>query len=77
MDRYAGALVRRPWAVLVVWAVIGAVAAVQAPKTPSRLNIRGGSTHHTEASITEALLAERFSRPIGEFFAVTIHSPEM
>ena len=75
MDRYARALVRRPWAVLVVWAVIGAVAAVQAPKTPSRLNIRGGSTHHTEASITEALLAERFSRPIGEFFAVTIHSP--
>ncbi len=76
MDRYARALVRRPWAVLVVWAVIGAVAAVQAPKTPSRLNIRGGSTHHTEASITEALLAERFSRPIGEFFAVTMHSPE-
>ena len=76
MDRYARALVRRPWAVLVAWAVIGAVAAVQAPKTPSRLNIRGGSTHHTEASITEALLAERFSRPIGEFFAVTIHSPE-
>ncbi len=76
MDRYARALVRRPWAVLVVWAVIGAAAAVQAPKTPSRLNIRGGSTHHTEASITEALLAERFSRPIGEFFAVTMHSPE-
>jgi RND superfamily putative drug exporter len=76
MDRYARALVRRPWAVLVVWVVIGAVAAVQAPKTPSRLNIRGGSTHHTEASITEALLAQRFSRPIGEFFAVTMHSPE-
>ncbi|HEX2635543.1 MAG TPA: MMPL family transporter [Gemmatimonadales bacterium] len=76
MDRYARALVRRPWAVLVVWVVIGAVAAVQAPKTPSRLNIRGGSTHHTEASITEALLAQRFSRPIGEFFAVTMRSSE-
>jgi RND superfamily putative drug exporter len=75
MDRFARGLVRWPWAVVAVWAVIGAVAAVQAPKTPALLNIRGGSIHHTEASITEALLAERFSRPIGEFFAVTVESP--
>ena len=76
MDRFARTLVRWPWAVLAVWAVIGVVAAIQAPKTPALLNIRGGSTHHTEASRTEALLAERFSRPIGEFFAVTLESPE-
>jgi putative drug exporter of the RND superfamily len=75
MDRFARALVRWPWVVLGIWAVIGTAAAIQAPKTPSLLNIRGGSTHHTEASITESLLAERFSRPIGEFFAVTIESP--
>ena len=72
MDRFARALVRWRWVVLVVWAVIGAVAAVRAPATPSLLNIRGGSERETEASRTEDLLTQRFSRPIGEFFAVTL-----
>ncbi|HET9039186.1 MAG TPA: MMPL family transporter [Gemmatimonadales bacterium] len=75
MDRFARALVRWRWVVLVVWAVIGAVAAVRAPATPSLLNIRGGSARETEASRTEDLLTRRFSRPIGEFFAVTLESP--
>jgi putative drug exporter of the RND superfamily len=75
MDRYARALVRWRWVVLVVWAVIGAVAAVRAPATPSLLNIRGGSARETEASRTEDLLTRRFSRPIGEFFAVTLEAP--
>jgi hypothetical protein len=35
MERFARALVRRRWAVLVVWAVIGVVAAVRAPATPA------------------------------------------
>jgi RND superfamily putative drug exporter len=60
---------------LVVWAVVGAVAAVRAPATPGLLNIRGGSERETEASRTEDLLTQRFSRPIGEFFAVTLTSP--
>ena len=76
MDRFARALVRRRWVVLVVWAVIGAVAAVRAPATPALLNIRGGSERETEASRTEDLLNSRFSRPIGEFFAVTLESEQ-
>src|SRR5215211_1059323 len=75
MDRFARALVRWRWVVLVVWAVIGAVAAIRAPATPSLLNIRGGSARETEASRTEDLLTQRFSRPIGEFFAVTLEAP--
>jgi RND superfamily putative drug exporter len=75
MDRFARALVRWRWVVLVVWAVIGAVAAVRAPATPSLLNIRGGSARETEASRTEDLVTRRFSRPIGEFFAVTFQAP--
>ena len=75
MDRFARALVRWRWVVLVVWAIVGAVAAVRAPATPALLNIRGGSSRETEASRTEDLLARRFSRPIGEFFAVTLQAP--
>jgi RND superfamily putative drug exporter len=74
MDRFARALVRWRWAVVVVWAAIGAVAMVRAPATPGLLNIRGGSERETEASRTEDLLNSRFSRPIGEFFAVTLES---
>ena len=39
------------------------------------LNIRGGSRRPTEASRTENLLTRRFSRPIGEFFAITLEAP--
>jgi RND superfamily putative drug exporter len=75
MDRFARTLVRWRWVVLVVWAVIGAVAAGRAPATPALLNIRGGSERETEASRADALLNDRFSRPIGEFFAVTLEGP--
>jgi RND superfamily putative drug exporter len=75
MEPFARALVRWRWAVLVVWAIIGAVAAVRAPATPGLLNIRGGSERETEASLTEQLLHDRFARPIGEFFAVTLEGP--
>jgi hypothetical protein len=51
------------------------VAAVRAPATPGLLNIRGGSARETEASRTEQVLNDRFSRPIGEFFAVTLEAP--
>ena len=52
-----------------------AVAAVRAPATPGLLNIRGGSSRETEASRAEALLNSRFSRPIGEYYAVTVQGP--
>jgi RND superfamily putative drug exporter len=75
MDRFARALVRWRWVVLVVWVLVGAVALVRAPATPALLNIRGGSARPTEASRTEELLAGRFSRPLGEFFAITVQAP--
>ena len=75
MEPFARALVRWRWVVLVVWAVIGAAAAVRAPATPGLLNIRGGSERETEASRTDQLLNDRFARPIGEFFAVTLEGP--
>jgi RND superfamily putative drug exporter len=75
MEPFARALVRWRWAVLVVWAAIGAVAAVRAPDTPALLDIRGGSKRETEASRAEKLLSDRFARPIGEFFAVTLEGP--
>jgi RND superfamily putative drug exporter len=75
MERFARALVRWRWAVLGVWLVVGVVAAIRAPDTPRRLDIRGGSERETEASRTEALLNTRFTRPIGEFFAVVLDGP--
>ncbi|MBA3344248.1 MAG: MMPL family transporter [Gemmatimonadales bacterium] len=75
MERFARALVRGRWAILVVWAVIGGFAAVRAPATPALLDIRGGSERETEASRNEDLLETRFSRPIGEFFAVALQGP--
>ncbi len=75
MESFARALVRWRWVVLAVWAVVGVVAAVRAPDTPGRLNTRGGSSRETEASRAEQLLNQRFARPIGEFFAVTLEGP--
>ncbi len=75
MERFARVLVRWRWVVLAVWAAIGAVAAVRAPATPALLNIRGGSARETEASRAEKLLTARFSRPINEFFAITLEGP--
>ncbi len=76
MERFARAVVRRRWAVLVVWAVIGVVAAVRAPATPELLDMRGGSERETEASRAETLLNTRFTRPIGEFFVITLGGPD-
>src|SRR5690242_8951412 len=75
MDRFARGLVRWRYAAVAFWAVVGTVAAVRAPATPGLLNIRGGSDRPTEASRTEDLLTTRFSRPISEFFAVTLQAP--
>ncbi|HEU5041952.1 MAG TPA: hypothetical protein VFT84_14070, partial [Gemmatimonadales bacterium] len=64
MERFARTLVRWRWAVLLLWAAVGAVAAVRAPRTPALLNIRGGSERETEATRADAILNTRFSRPI-------------
>ncbi len=75
MERFARALVRWRWAMLVVWTIVAVVAAIRAPATPALLNIRGGSEKQTEASRAEDLLNQRFSRPVGEFYAVTLEAP--
>lgn len=71
----ARSLVRWRWAVITLWAVVGAIAFVRAPKTPDKLALRGGSDQLTEARLADRLLTERFSRPFGEFFAVTVEAP--
>ncbi|HET8624526.1 MAG TPA: MMPL family transporter [Gemmatimonadales bacterium] len=63
------------WVVVAVWAVAGAVAAVQARHTTRLLDVRGGSTRPTEASRADRLLNRRFESPVSEFFAVTLSGP--
>lgn len=62
---FARALVRWRWLVVAAWAVIGVAAAVVAPGTVERLNIRGGSDRPTEAIVAERMVQERFERPLG------------
>ncbi len=75
MGPIARALVRCRWVVVVVWAGIGALAAVRAPHTPEVLNIRGGSSRPNESSAVSRALDQRFSQPITEFFVVTLEGP--
>jgi len=72
----ARGLVRWRWVVVGVWVVLGAVAAWYAPRTPELLNTRGGSNRITEATRADRMLQGRFARPVGEFFAVTLQSPQ-
>jgi RND superfamily putative drug exporter len=68
-------LVRWRWVVVAVWAAVGTLAAVHARHTVRRLDVRGGSTHPTEASTADHLLSQRFASPVSEFFAVTLTGP--
>ena len=75
MRLFARAVVKYRWAVIGLWVVIGAIAMMQARHTPERLDLRGGSTRETEAVLADRLLQGRFSRSIGEFFAITLEAP--
>jgi RND superfamily putative drug exporter len=75
LEYSARALVRWRWAVVLVWAIIGAAAAVQARHTVRLLDVRGGSTRVTEATSADHLLNRRFESPVSEFFAVTLAGP--
>ncbi len=68
-------LVRWRWAVIGLWAVIGVVAALRAGDTVGMLELRGSANSPTEARVADSLLSARFSRPISEFFAVTVQGP--
>jgi RND superfamily putative drug exporter len=74
-DRIAGFLVRYRWLVLALWAVIGGVALMRAPRTPELLSLRGGNDQETEARRADRLLNTRFARPFSEFFAVAMEGP--
>ena len=75
MKVFAGAVVKARWAVVVVWAIIGAGAVWQARHVAEVLDIRGDSDRMTEALQAANLLHDRFARPVGEFFAVTVEGP--
>lgn len=75
LSNIARGLVRWRWLVIATWAVIGAFALIQAPRTPDRLDLRGGTVQLTEAREADRMLSTRFDRPFGEFFAVTIEAP--
>jgi RND superfamily putative drug exporter len=75
LETLGRALVRWRVAVIGVWAVIGAVAAFQAPKTVARLQVKGGANETTEARVADSLIDARFARPLSEFFAVTLEGP--
>mgnify|MGYP006863142326 CR=1 FL=1 len=75
MRLFARAVVKYRWAVIGLWVLIGAFAMMQARHTPERLDLRGGSTRETEAVLADRLLQGRFSRSIGEFFAITLEAP--
>lgn len=62
-------------AVIGGWAVVGAIAAFQAPKTVARLQVKGGANATTEARVADSLIEARFARPLSEFFAVTVEGP--
>ena len=75
MRLFARAVVKYRWAVIGLWVIIGTLAVIQAQHTPERLDLRGGSTRETEAVRADRLLQSRFSRSIGEFFAITLEAP--
>lgn len=72
---FAKAMVRWRWIVIAVWAIVGLIAFIQAPKTPNRLALQGGADEMTEARTADRLLSTRFARPFGEFLAVAVEGP--
>ena len=57
------------------WAATGILAAFRAGDTVGRLELRGRANQTTEARTADSLLSTRFSRPVSEFFAVTVQGP--
>ena len=74
-DSFGRAIVRWRWTVIAAWAAIGLFAATHAGETVGRLELRGGADEMTEARLADSILTARFSRPISEFFAVTVQAP--
>jgi putative drug exporter of the RND superfamily len=72
---FARTVIRWRWGIIVAWALVGYLAARQAPHVIEVLNTRGGSAQPTEASRVDAFIRGRFDKPLNDFFAVTIEAP--
>lgn len=75
MKAFSSAVVKARWVVVIVWAFLGVGAVWQARNVAEALDVRGDSDRVTEALQAADMLSERFARPVGEFFAVTIEGP--
>ena len=75
LSSFAKAVVRWRWIVIACWAVAAVIAFIQAPKTPDRLALQGGSDERSEARTADRMLSSRFARPFGEFFVVAVEGP--
>jgi len=75
LDTIGRALVRWRWAIIAIWALVGVFAATHAGETVGKLELRGGADEMTEARLADSMLTARFSRPVSEFFAVTVQAP--
>jgi RND superfamily putative drug exporter len=71
----ARSLIRWRWAVIVLWSVIGVVAANRAPHVLDVLNVQGGTNRETEASRAERLIRTRFARSASDLLAITVTAP--
>ena len=74
-SRFSQALIRWRWGIILFWVVLGYLAAQKSPQVVQALNVRGGSRQPTEAGQVDHLLRERFSKPLSDFFAITVESP--
>ena len=72
---FSQALIRFRWGIILFWVVLGYLAAQKSPEVVQALNVRGGSRLPTEAGQVDILLRRRFSKPLSDFFAITIESP--
>ena len=72
----ARGVIRARWWIIGVWAVLGILAARQAPHVLEVLNVGGATRQATESATAEALLRARFGRPLSDLFAVTFTAPD-
>lgn len=75
IESFGATLVRWRWVVILLWLGVGIYAADHAGDTVNRLQLHGVANELTEARIADSLIATRFSRPVSEFFAVTVAAP--
>lgn len=72
----ARGVIRARWWIIGAWAVLGILAARQAPHVLEVLNVGGSTRQATESATAERLLRERFDRPLSDLFAVTFSAPD-